>query len=410
MAQLINLDRAREQMARESLDALILVTPINTAYAAGTASEFLLGRFEDWTTAVVLARDADIAPALIIPEFDLPYLIEQPSWIEDVQLFGSPWSSVGVFMGETLERGLSNDLRVGLAEARARFGPGQQGSFLDGLTKALRDRGLDGAKLAIDDLRLGRKLEEAGIGQAQIGDAVQLMRRIRIVKTPAEVDLITAGADINAKALAAVIAEGAAGTPEDELIRVYRKTLVDHDARWLGERGMMFGTGDASTLSLPASSERALTPGDAVVLDCLGTYQGYHMDLARTAVVGEPTADQKLRYRAAVDALEAVEDAMRPGVHTEDLRELTRATVAKHGLRRELVSVTTHGIGFEVFEFPHENSLVEGYPLELGMVVNTEVFYRDPDLGAFHLEDSVLVESDGCRILRPVDRDLVVFQ
>lgn len=409
MAQLINLDRARDQMARAGLDAVVLVTPINTAYAAGTASEFLLGRFEDWTTAVVLPRDPDVAPSLIIPEFDLPYLMEQPSWIDQVQIYGSPWSSVGVFMGETLERNLSNDLRRHLAEARARYGPHQKAGFFDALVAVLQERGLDSAKLAIDDLRLGRKLDEADIGRAPIGDAVQLMRRIRIVKTPAEIDLITIGADINAKALRAVIDAGAAGMPEDALIRVYRKTLVDHDARWLGERGMMFGTGDASTLSLPASGERALTPGDAVVLDCLGTYQGYHMDLARTAVVGEPTPDQHLRFRAVVDALEAVEDAMRPGVHTEELRELTRTTVASHGLRRDLVSVTTHGIGFEVFEFPQENSLVEGYPLELGMVVNTEVFYRDPDLGAFHLEDSVVVEADGCRILRPVERDLVVF-
>lgn len=410
MAQLINLGRARAQMDLEDLDAMVLVTPVNTAYAAGTASEFLLGRFEDWTTAVVLPRDPDVPPGLVIPEFDLPYLIEQPSWIEAVQVYGSPWSSVGVFMGETLERSLSSDLRQRLAEARAEFGPKQQAGFLDALVAVLRDRGLGNARIATDDLRLGRRLEDVAIGRSPIGDAVQLMRRIRIVKTPAEIALIAKGADINARALAAVIDAGAIGMPEDELIRVYRRTLVDHDARWLGERGMMFGAGDASTFSLPASGERRLTPGDAVVLDCLGTYQGYHMDLARTAVVGEPTAAQHLRYDAVVDALEAVEAAMRPGVHTQALRELTRDTVAKHGLRRDLVSVTTHGIGFEVFEFPYENSLVEGYALELGMVVNTEVFYRDPDLGAFHLEDSVVVEADGCRILRPVDRDLVVFR
>lgn len=397
-------------MGRAGFDALILVTPINVSYAAGTASEFLLGRFEDWTTAVIVPRDPDVAPGLVIPEFDLPYLVEKPSWIEDLQVFGSPWSSVGVFMGETLERSLSNDLRRDLAKARGRLGPEQRASFMDALAKALRERNLDEARLATDDLRLGRRLSESGIVQNLVGDAVQLMRRIRIVKTAPEIALITQGADINAKALEAVIDAGHLGVSEDDLIRIYRRSLVDHDARWLGERGMMFGTGDASTFSLPASDERFLAPGDAVVLDCLGTYQGYHMDLARTAVVGDPTDAQILRYRAVTDALEAVEAAMRPGEHTEDLRELTRATIAGHGLRRDLVSVTTHGLGLEVFEFPHENSLVEGFELELGMVVNTEVFYRDSDLGAFHLEDSVVVEPDGCRILRPVDRGLVVFE
>jgi Xaa-Pro aminopeptidase len=108
-------------------------------------------------------------------------------------------------------------------------------------------------------------------------------------------------------------------------------------------------------------------------------------------------------------ALEAVEAAIRPGVHTQTLRQLTRDTVAGHGLRPELVSVTTHGLGLEVFEFPEEDSLAQGFPLETGMIVNTEVFYRDPVLGSFHLEDSVEVAAGGCRLLHPVPRELVVF-
>jgi Xaa-Pro aminopeptidase len=146
-----------------------------------------------------------------------------------------------------------------------------------------------------------------------------------------------------------------------------------------------------------------------VVLDCLGTYKGYHMDLARTAVVGEPTRDQLHRHRAVVGALTAVEDTIKPGVHAQDLRELVRRSIEASGLKRELVSVTTHGLGLEVFEFPQAESLANGFVLEAGMVVNTEVFYRDLDLGAFHLEDSVLVTETGCRMLRPMSRDLTVF-
>jgi Xaa-Pro aminopeptidase len=180
--------------------------------------------------------------------------------------------------------------------------------------------------------------------------------------------------------------------------------------RHLGERGMMFGTGDASSFALPASGERTLTPGDAIVLDCLGTWRRYHMDLARTGVVGDPTPAQKLRFAAVKTALEAVEaKAMRPGIHTADVRTLTRDTIAGFGLRPELVSVTTHAIGLEVFEFPGPDGLARGFALEEGMIVNTEVFYRDPELGSFHLEDSVVIEGAGCRMLAPLPRELVVF-
>lgn len=407
---LLNLERARRLLREAGLDGAVLATTTNVCYASGFASEYLLGRFEDWSAAVILPASADAEPVLVIQEFDLPTLAERPSWIKAVEMFGNPWSSVGVYMGETLERNLSNDLRRNLAAKRAELRPTQKASFVDAVIAAVERAGLKSAKLGCDDARLAQRLAARGLGgNAPIADILQLMRRIRIVKTRDEIALMTKGAEVNAKALEAVIANAKPGIAEDDLIRVYRRVLVDHDAAFLGERGMMFGAGDASAMSLPASHERRLTPGDAVVLDCLGTLGGYHMDLARTGVVGEPTEAHRLRYKAVVTALEAVEAAIKPGVNTEDLRKLTRDTIEGFGLRRDLVSVTTHGIGLEVFEFPEEDSLVKGYALEENMIVNTEVFYRDPDLGSFHLEDSVEVEATGCRMLRPIDRDLVVI-
>ncbi len=407
---LINLDRARALIVEAGLDGVVLATTVNVSYAAGFASEYMLGRFEDWSAAVILPARADVEPVLVIQEFDLPTLAERPSWISAIQLFGNPWSSVGAYMGETLERNLTNDLRRRLSALRAELHPTQKTAFIHAVTAALHRAGLTNARLGCDDTRLALRLSAKGIGGNQpIADVLQLMRRVRIVKTEDEVALMTHGAGINATALEAVISAARPGIAEDDLIRVYRRTLVDADACFLGERGMMFGAGDASAMSLPASHDRRLAEGDVVVLDCLGTFGGYHMDLARTGVVGEPTAEQELRHRAVVTALEAVEERIRPGIHTEDIKRLTRETMAGFGLRPELVSVTTHGIGLEVFEFPEEDSLVKGYYLEQGMVVNTEVFYRDPDLGSFHLEDSVRIEASGCRLLHPVARQLVVI-
>jgi len=134
---LISLDRARDHLVREGLDAVIATTPINVAYAGDFASEFLLGRFDDDTAAVILPADSAVPPALVIAEFDLPYLTAQPSWIEEVQLYGNPWSSVGVFMGETLERELTTPLRRRLADLRARWRPGQQDDYDSAVAQAL---------------------------------------------------------------------------------------------------------------------------------------------------------------------------------------------------------------------------------------------------------------------------------
>lgn len=407
---LLNRERAASVMSEEHLDAVILATPVNVIYGSDFASEFMLGNFEDFTAAVLLCNREDTAPGLVLPEFDLPYLVDAPSWIEDVVAYGNPWSSVGAFMGETLETKLDTSLRRRLKTLREQVRPKWQENFLEAVISMLRERGLAHAALGCDDLRLAQALEAAGIGVAKgIVDARQMMRRVRMVKTPDELAILTAGARINAGALETVIAHGRAGMLESDLIRYYRRELTERDASFLGERGMMFGSGDASSFSLPVDGERALNPGDAIVLDCLGTFKRYHMDLARTGVVGEPTKDQQHRYDAVRVALETVESKIKPGAHAQDLRGIVKDTIHGFGLKRELTSVTTHGLGLEVFEFPYADSLKDGFVLETGMVVNTEVFYRDPDLGSFHLEDSVQVTATGCQWLHEVTRDLVVF-
>ncbi len=407
---LLNLARARDLLARDGLDAAVVATPINVVYASDFASEFLLGKFEDFTAAAVIPRDAGIAPSLIIPEFDLPYLAEAPSWIEDVQLYGNPWSSVGVFMGDTLEAKLDTPLRQKLKTLRDRLRPRQKDNFIDAVEAVLRRGGLAAAALACDEPRLAARLEARGLGgNRRIADAQYLLRRIRMVKTADERAIMTRGAAINAGALDAVIAEGGAGFSEADMTRAYRRHLLKHEARHLGERGMMFGANDASSFSLPAADERKFSPGDAIVLDCLGTYRCYHMDLARTGVVGDPTPAQKQRYEATLTALLEAEKKIRPGANTQDLRNLVRDTIGKFGLKPQLTSVTTHGLGLEVFEFPDETALAQGFVLEQGSIVNTEVFYRDPELGSFHLEDSVAVTANGCELLHPIPRNLVVF-
>lgn len=404
---LLNRPRFERELGAEGLDAVVLATEPNIIYGADYGSEFMLGHFEDNCAAVILPRDPKVPAALIVPEFDLPYAAARPSWIEDIRVYGSPWSSVGAFMGATLEAKSNNALRQELMRLRARARPTQTPDFLAAIVATLKDRGLAKAKLGCDDLRLAARLGDHGF--APMADVQWAMRRVRLVKTPAERAILTQCARINAEALADVIAAGKRGMPENTLTRVYRRHLAENDARHVGQRGMMFGTGDASSFSLPASDDRTLAPGDAIVLDCLGTWQGYFMDLARTGVVGEPTEAQKLRHKAVLAALLDVEARMKSGVHTQDVREWVRDTIAGFGLRRDMVSVTTHALGLEVFEFPYADSLAKGFTLERDMIVNTEVFYRDPELGSFHLEDSVAVGDTGTTLLHPVPRDLVVF-
>ncbi len=59
---------------------------------------------------------------------------------------------------------------------------------------------------------------------------------------------------------------------------------------------------------------------------------------------------------------------------------------------------------------PFASLKIDYRAVTVSVMSNEEVLLAEPDdLGSFHLEDSVEVEAAGCRLLRPVDRDLVVI-
>ena len=67
--------------------------------------------------------------------------------------------------------------------------------------------------------------------------------------------------------------------------------------------------------ALPTTpSARALRPGDLVRLEVGCVFKGYCSAVARTAVMGEPTALQEARHAAILAVEQAAVDAIRHGV------------------------------------------------------------------------------------------------
>jgi Xaa-Pro dipeptidase len=407
---LFNLERAQQLIADANLDAVVLATPTNVIYGSDIASEYLLGGLDDYTHAVVIPASSSVSPAFIVPDNDMPHIVESATWLEELYPYGNAWCSIGRFMGETLEAHVDTAFRDRLQSRRRSLGGRQVQTFIDALQKAIADRNLTAARIGCDDMPLARMLEERNVG-ANMGIPYvrQLVRRIRAVKTPSEVELLTKAATINANAVMKTAKQAREGMLETDLIRSWHMALTEQDAQHAGERGMFFGTGDASTFYLPSDQHRTLRKGDSVIFDCIGSYKRYCMDVARTAIVGEPSKELLHRHCAVDTALSASLDMTRAGVHTRDIAALIEDTIDSFGLKGNLTSSLTHGIGLVVFEFPNADGLANGFPLEEGMSVNTEVFYRDPYLGGFHMEDTVVVTQSGHRILSSLPRDLITI-
>jgi Xaa-Pro aminopeptidase len=153
------------------------------------------------------------------------------------------------------------------------------------------------------------------------------------------------------------------------------------------------------------ASDRALRPGDAVVVDIGGTMPtGYCSDCTRTYVIGDPPDDFAAYYQVLKDAQEAACAAVRPGVTAESVDAAAREPITKAGYGEYFVHRTGHGIGLETHEDPY---IVAGNTEQLrpGHAFSVEPgIYLGPH-GA-RIEDIVVCTDTGCERLNLVTRDL----
>ncbi|MBX3068967.1 MAG: aminopeptidase P family protein [Thermomicrobiales bacterium] len=160
------------------------------------------------------------------------------------------------------------------------------------------------------------------------------------------------------------------------------------------------------------ATHKPIGEGEMVILDFGSVIDGYTGDSARTTVVGTPTAEQRAIYRAAYDALNRSIEAVKPGVLCSEIAMISQRTIEDAGFARYAQPwAVGHQLGFGLHGTPVLAAGVD-VPIEPGMVINIEpsiYTYDDLTVGGVEIEDSILVEDGGVRLLTnlPYDQALL---
>jgi Xaa-Pro aminopeptidase len=164
-------------------------------------------------------------------------------------------------------------------------------------------------------------------------------------------------------------------------------------------------SGDNAAQPHARPGHRRLRPGDGVVLDFGGVYDGYCVDLTRTLSVGAAAPELSLLAAAVREAHDAAIAFVRPGARPSEIDQAAREVLARHGLAEAFGHGTGHGLGLEVHEDPRISRLPGALPDEPvvpGMVFTIEPGAYVPGLGGVRIEDDVLVVEGGCEVLTDV--------
>jgi Xaa-Pro aminopeptidase len=171
-------------------------------------------------------------------------------------------------------------------------------------------------------------------------------------------------------------------------------------------------SGPTSAFPHARPGDRRLAPGDLVMLDFGGVYDGYCVDLTRTVSLGPADSGQKRLHDAVARAHSAALAATRPGVRASEVDAAARDTLTRLGLGEAFGHSTGHGLGLEVHEEPRIAKRRADAPdqdliLKPGMVFTVEPGAYVPGTGGVRIEDDVLVTESGCEVLTEgVTRDL----
>jgi Xaa-Pro aminopeptidase len=272
---------------------------------------------------------------------------------------------------------------------------------------ALAALGVSSGRVGLDDERLpgarARILTER-LAKFTLAPASPALSAARAVKSPYEIDCLQQALRIAEEAVNEVLAMLRPGVTEREAVVTFEHEIARRGA---APDCTIIAFGPDSAVPAPWPGDRALRQGDLVRFDLGCVVKGYRSDVARMAVMGEPTDRQQTLFDALHTGLEAALDAVRPGADGGSVFTAAVDAVRAAGLPGFDRHHVGHGIGLETVEAPW--LAPGGGALEMGMVLRVETPYYVVAEAGLNVKDTALVTRSGAHVLNRSHRGLVVL-
>jgi Xaa-Pro dipeptidase len=240
----------------------------------------------------------------------------------------------------------------------------------------------------------------------ELRNAAGLIEKIREVKDASEIASIARACEIADEALRYVIEHGKirAGVSELHLARALEFAMLEHGAKDKSFDSIV-AFGEHSAIPHHQPTGKILALGDFVKLDFGAQVDGYHSDMTRTLVLGEPDQWQRDLYDLVAVAQAAGCAAVAPGAELQQVDVVARGVLADAGY--ELVHGLGHGVGLVIHEAPFFTKTGSA-KLENGMAVTVEPGVYLAGRGGVRIEDTLVVREGVPELLTMTTKDLLV--
>jgi Xaa-Pro aminopeptidase len=254
-----------------------------------------------------------------------------------------------------------------------------------------------------------RAMQEAVAGMVRGGAKrffqpldVALVSAQRMVKDAREIEHMAAAAALGVRLFGHLLGFLRPGLTENAVA-----AELEYRARLAGAEAMSFPTivasGPRSALPHGTASTAKLPRRGFVTLDFGVILNGYCSDMTRTVHMGRATAPERSAYDAVLRAQENAVARVAAGVLAGDVDEAARSVLRDAELAEYFTHSTGHGVGLEIHEQPRIGAGQQTL-LTKGMVITIEPGIYIPGAFGLRIEDTVVVEQRGARVLTPATK------
>ena len=330
-------------------------------------------------------------------------LISSP---ENRRYFSGFAGSAGYLLVTSSDAVLATDFRY--VEQAGRQAPGYRveriTGKLDWFPDLIEAAGVSNVGFEADDVtvaqheRLSKALEKAGLSEkVSLTAAASDVGWLRAGKYEEEMRPLLRAIEITDRAFEEVSQTIRPGVTEAQVAWAIEKSVREQGAEGLAFDTIV-GAGRNGALPHHLADDTVIQDGDPVVIDMGAKYEGYCADLTRTIVVGEPDETFRRVYGTVLEAQLTAEEMVEPGMTGAEADAISRDIIGEAGHWDDFGHSLGHGVGLAVHESP-TLSPNSSDRLEEDMVFTIEPGIYLPEWGGVRIEDMVIIENGRARVL-----------
>ena len=366
------LDRVRNELKKNNIEACILFDPVNVRYALDTVNMSVYN-MHNLTRYCFIPVDG---PTILYEYFNCEILSKGLDLIDEIRpAITWDYFSNGDQSESQLKKWVNevNDLSNSYFKSK---------------------------KIAIDVIN-GPAVNELNKKGIQVLEAKKILEQARVIKSSEEIKCMRAALDVADIGIIKMRDYLKSGITEDELWSILHKTNIENGGEWIECR--ILSSGSRTNPWMQESSNKIIQDGEIVSFDTdmVGPY-GYCADISRAFVCGNKFNEhQKKIYLTAVEQIDYNSRLIKDGVSFREFTE--KAWILPEKYYGNRYSVMLHGIGlcdeWPAIRYPTDGG-ERGGIFQKNMTITLESYIGE--VGGYEgvkLEQQYLVGENGLELM-----------